>query len=309
MVAAPQIAPAYNVIGDSADRAAWLRVRATGVGASDAAAVVGESRWKTAARLWAEKRALLEAEDEEISEADTPEFLEWGHRHEATMLVAYSSERYANRPSERAGLLLRSTVHPWALATLDAWTVHPDFGRIPLELKTAEVWHADEWAEGCPRQYWWQLQHQMLVTGAPCASIAVLLGLHRFAWDDVDRDEDAIARLVLAGARFWDRVERGEVPPGPMDTRTLGAVYPGDDGRVIELGGEWIEVDEERCGLKERAAEVDARITELDDELRGAIGSASLALLPNGAGYTLRADSRGRRSLRRKAPPKERVKG
>jgi putative phage-type endonuclease len=302
MSAALQLAsPFYDEVADSDDRAAWLRIRRTGIGASEAAIIIGESRWKTPARLWTEKRALLEVE-EDVPDGDTAEYLEWGLRHEPTILAAYSSERYANRPASRVGKLLRSRAHAWSFATLDAWTIHPDHGRIPLELKTSEVWRSEAWADGCPRAYWWQLQHQMMVTGAPCASIACLLGVHRLVWDDVERDEFAIDRLRFAGARFWDRVERGEIPPGPLDRPSLAAVYPRDDGSMVELGGEWIEVDDERVGLKERASAIEKRLEQIDDELRGAIGRRTLALIPNGAAYTLKADARGRRTLRRKAP-------
>jgi putative phage-type endonuclease len=290
----------YEVVADSADRQAWLRIRRTGVGASEAAIIVGESRWKTPARLWTEKRALLDVEDD-VDDGDAAEHLEWGLWHEPTILSAYASERYADRRSWRAGSLLRSVEEPWLFATLDAWTSHPVHGTIPLELKTAEIWRADSWEHGCPRSYWWQLQAQMCVTGAQCASIACLLGVHRLVWDDVVRDEDAITRLRMAGRRFWARIEAGQIPPGPLDTKSLSAVYPRDEGSTVELDGEWIEADEERVGLAEKRREIDARLEQIDDALRGAIGRHSYAVLPNHVTYSLRADKRGRRSLRRKA--------
>lgn len=305
MSAALQIDAPYDVIADSWDRAAWLRIRRAGVGASEAAILVGESKWKTIARLWVEKRALIEEIEEDVSDGDAPEHLAWGLRHEPTMIAAYAEQRYAGRPAERAGQLLRSRLHPWATCTLDAWTVHPEHGRVPLELKTAEVWRADDWADGCPRQYFWQCQHIALVTGAPVVSIACLIGVHRFVWDDVERDEQAIERLITAGARFWDRVERGEIPPGPLDTKSLAAVYPRDDGRTIELDGSFIGLDDERVGLHGHRKTVETRLEEIDATLRGAIGGATLALVPNGAAYTLRADKRGRRTLRRRAAKDE----
>lgn len=292
-----------EVVGDSRDREAWLRIRGAGVGASEAAIVVGESRRRTAGALWAAKRALLEPTDLELDdEGDSPEWLEWGLRHEPTILAAYGSDRYAGRISVSEGKLLRSKAHPWALATLDAWTLHPVHGWIPLELKTSEVWRADEWANGCPLEYEWQLTQQMLVTGRPAASIACLLGVHRLVWADVERDPMRIDRLVRAGERFWRYVETGEVPPGPLDSRSLGAIYPRDNGDTIELPGALIALDEEREGLSERRRVIERRIDEIDGELRGAIGAYSLGLLPNGAAYTLRANKNGTRSLRRRAP-------
>lgn len=298
----------YVAIGDSRDREVWLRIRHTGVGASEASIVVGESRRKSVPMLFAQKRAGLEPElGEETEDGDAPEWLEWGLRHEPTILAAYSSERYAHRPAWSAGQLLRSTAHPWALATLDAWCTHPVHGVIPLELKTAEVWRGDDWLDGPPRDYFWQLQQQMLVTGAPCASIACLLGVHRMVWCDIERDEIAIARLTRAGARFWESVERDEVPPGPLDARSLHAVYPRDNGSEIELDGSFITLDEERCAIEERMRADHARMSAINAELRGAIGHHAWGVLPNYVAYSLRTDRRGRRALHRRAPKHERT--
>lgn len=293
MSAAEQIVSApYVEIGDSRDRAEWLRVRASGVGASDAAVIVGESRRKSAAMLFAEKRAGLEP-DHEPEDGDASEWLEWGLRHEPTILAAYSSERYAGRPARSAGLLLRSTIYPWAVATLDAWTVHPVHGEIPLELKTAEVWKADDWIDGPPRDYFWQLQHQMLVTGATCASIACLLGVHRLVWCDVERDERAIRRLARAGADFWSCVENDEPPEGPLDRASLLVLFPEDDGSIVELDGRFFDLDAERVSLLERKREAEKRLAEIDDDLRGAIGRATRGVLPGGRiSYSLKHQTR-----------------
>lgn len=45
------------------DRAEWLEARRDGLGASDAAAVLGISPWKTNVQLWEEKCRLVQPED------------------------------------------------------------------------------------------------------------------------------------------------------------------------------------------------------------------------------------------------------
>lgn len=270
----------------SDDRDRWLAARRAGVGASEAAIVVGESRWKNAPRLWAEKVGRVV--DDQVRE-----YLEWGLRHEPTILAAYASERYAGRRVERAGALLRSTEHPWAMATLDAWTWRPDVGRVPLELKTAEVWRAEEWAEGPPADYAWQAQHQMLVTGAPVVSVACLLGVHRLVWCDVERDETMIRRLVRAGAEFWSYVERNEIPPGPIDGDLVVRLWPRDDGSELELDGEFIDLDRERLALLDRKRETEARLREIDDAIKAALGPATRGVLPGGqVSFSFKAQTR-----------------
>lgn len=293
----------YSVVCDSRDREAWLAARRSGVGASEAAALMGDDPRCSLVQLWLRKVR------EEPPEQPSAEYLEWGLRHEPTIIEAYSSERYANRPALPAGQLLRSEAHSWALATLDAWAwpewlpVHTQTG-IPLELKTTEVWHADAWAEGCPRRYWWQLQHQMLVTGAPMASIACLLGVHRLVWCDVERDEEAVQRLIRAGERFWRYVETRTRPPGPMDASSLVAAHPRHAAGIVKLDGSWIEVDQRRQALR-KAIDADKReLAAIDDRIRGAIGVYERAVLPNGVTYTARTNKTGARPLRRSGPKK-----
>lgn len=280
-----EIAP-YETIGDSRDRTRWLEQRCSGIGASEAAIIMGESRWKTAPRLWAEKTGRVRDEAE-------GEHLEWGLRHEPAILDAYASERYSGRRVERAGDLIRSLAHPWAIATLDAWTWRPDVGRIPLELKTCEAWKADEWEEGPPREYQWQLQHQMLVTDAPIASIACLLGVHRLVWCDVERDETMIRRLIRAGEQFWEHVRTDTMPPGPVDGALVSALWPRDDGGEVELDSSFIDLDAERVALLDRKREIEKRLAEIDDAIKAAIGPATRGVLPCGrVAYSYKAQER-----------------
>jgi putative phage-type endonuclease len=289
----------YSVVCHSSDREAWLRARRTGVGASEAACLVGEDPRRSLVQLYLGKVS------EDPPEDRPAEWLEWGLRHERSILEAYRSERYAYRHTSADGRLLRCDQHPWALATLDAWAVQGaalDGPMIPLELKTAEVWHADAWEYGCPRSYWWQLQHQMLVTGAPAASIACLLGVHRLVWCDVERDEQAIERLIRAGERFWGYVERREIPPGPLDAASLTAAYPRSEPSTVQLNGEWIDKDALRERVRFERDEAQRLLDEIDNEMRGAIGRYERAVLPNNVIYTLKTNKRGARPLCRIAP-------
>lgn len=275
----------YEVVCDSADREAWLAARRTGIGASEAAVLVGEHAWLDVARLVASKRGLLD-------EPEGIERLEWGLRHERTIREAYSEPRYAGRETRPAGQLLRSTEHPWALATLDAETRHPVHGWIPLEEKAIEVYRSEEWADGPPPTYWWQCQQQALVTGAPCVSIVALLGVHRLVWCDVERDEAAIRRLILRGPEVWRLVESGEDPPAPYDRETFGALFRVSPGSVVELDDIVDLLDEERSELVRTIHAATARKEEIDDEIRAAMKRAEVGRLPSGVTYSLREQTR-----------------
>ena len=51
------------------DRAAWLKVRNTGIGGSDASVVVGMNKWKSPFQLWMEKTGQKEPDDLSDNEA------------------------------------------------------------------------------------------------------------------------------------------------------------------------------------------------------------------------------------------------
>lgn len=271
---------------DSNDRDRWLAMRRGGIGASEAAILVGEHSRHTLSHLVVEKRGLLPQSDEE------KEFLRWGLLLEPVMIEAYSSDRYAGRPAKRAGQLLQSTMHPWALATLDAWTLHPIYGWIPLELKSTD-WARDAWELGTPPDFWWQAQHQALVTDAPCVSVACMLGPHKLVWEDVPRDEAAIRRLTIHGAETWALINSDREPPAPYSRETFLALWPKDDGTSIELDERFIALDEERAELADLRKKADARIDEINADILAEMRGATTAVLANGrVSYSLKTIAR-----------------
>lgn len=45
------------------DRDAWLKIRTSGIGGSDAGTIMGSNPWKSPYQLWLEKTGQVEAED------------------------------------------------------------------------------------------------------------------------------------------------------------------------------------------------------------------------------------------------------
>lgn len=287
--------PFYTDTGaTSARREEWLEARRSGVGASEAAAIMGESRWADAGTIYARKLAPAAQADDE--------WLRWGLALEPAILMEYGSDRYAGRFFIRDGRLLRSRDQRWAVCTLDAWT-EIDGERVPLELKTDADRYGYAWDQGVPIEYQWQLQHQMMVTGARRASIACLLGGSRLVWDDVERDDAMIRRLERAGASFWSSLMSG-VMPETRDHAALAAVFRREDrGRVIELAGfEWTRADVMRCEADAAWKRSAMERAALDARIKRAMGRAEVARLDDGTEYRWATQRDGRRVLRRKEP-------
>jgi predicted phage-related endonuclease len=313
MSAAPQTREPFEIIG-AGDDADWHQRRSLGVGASEAAMMLGlhpRHGEGGPAVLWAWKTGRQEPEP-----LDDLEFIQWGHIMEPVIVEQYSTPRYAGRRVEKTREQLRSLVHPWALCTLDAWTWHPEHGRIPLEAKNVGGYQAERWLDGPPIEMWWQLQHQMLVTGKPAASIAACVGGNALWWEDVERSDDAQRRLISSGAAFWACVREDRVPLHVPTLASVRALYPaGRETGLVQLSGdEWTSADERLCEVKSELSRLEAERASLEAKIKNAIGDHESASLDSGVTYTHRTQTRAEHTvaasefkvMRRKAPKGER---
>lgn len=302
MLAIAADAAPYTVECDSADRAAWLTVRNTGLGASEAPAILGESKWASALSVYAEKVGAFGEPD---LEAQT-EAQYWGLRLEK--IVAEEYTRRTGTPHDWHGMLLRSKRYPWALATLDA-----ESEGDPLECKTAHAYKIGAWSDGAPRDYIIQCHQQMLVTDAPRARVACLVGGQRFMWDLVERDETLIRKLIHHGTEFWKRVQNQDPPPpdgSDASDEALDALYKFDPTKCVALPGSLIELDDERAILKDRERLTKARLKEINALIRFELGDATEGHLANGVVYMRKKVSKREytvaasthEQLKRKAP-------
>lgn len=197
---------AFEELGCSLDdEASWLALRRSGVGASEIAVVLGASEWESLLELY--YRKLPDAEPENDTERDGDEWLLWGRLLEDS-IRAELCKRAGVKLTKR-GVLYRSTVHPWALATPDGVTEALE----PVETKNlAFGYDSEEWAVSIPEKYLLQCQQQMLVLGADRCLFGALLWGSRLIWEWVPRDERQIARIVAGGEKFWGHVQRQEPP-------------------------------------------------------------------------------------------------
>lgn len=282
-LALPIDAMPFDTIADATERSEWLRARQGGIGASEIAIVLGASTFRTPIELYAQKVGAMEPDE------DPPEYIAWGNLLEPAIAAEFA--RRTGREIRLAGKLLRSRVHPWALATLDYWQREraPGSPWCPLQIKTTSGAHADDWADGAPKAYWWQEQQEMLVTASPRASIACLIGGQRMVWQDIDRDDAALVHLVREGEAFWQRVIDRDEPMADGSAgagRALFALHPQDDGTEVVLPATLLEVDDELQALAAQQTAIETRIDELKNRIRTAIGDAQRGFLGGESGVS-----------------------
>lgn len=249
--------------------------RAGFVGGSDVAAIVGLSPWKTAAGVWLEKTGR--ASDDTDSDV-----LIWGRRLEQAIIDAYA----ADTPL---------TVHPWGdtdplvcddafwhRATPDAVVSDDALWVGGLEVKTTSAWNAHHWDDGPPVHYQIQCQWYMHVTGVAWWDVAVLIGGNDYRTYRLERDDDAIGRLVVAVDTFWtEHIETDTPPPvtGPDSTFRFVAATAGETAQV-DAGA--VEAAAAYREAANRLTVAQAAKDEAADRLRQALGAAVEGYGPDG---------------------------
>lgn len=197
-------------------RERWLAERRTGIGGSDAAAVLGLSPWRSSFDVWLEK--IGEAPPNKGNEA-----MWWGSALESLIARRYAETK--SRTIWNPERLYRHPDHNILIATPDRMVLNradavPRLAAIErgLEVKTASAYATEDWGEegtdAIPTHYLVQCVHYMMVTGYERWDVAALLGGSDFRVYTIQRDrelEDRIRERLLA---WWERhVVGGERPP------------------------------------------------------------------------------------------------
>lgn len=267
------------------DRRAWLEIRRSGLGSSDAAAAVGLNPYKSQLELWMEKtgRSLNPASADAPQGPDALDSpLYWG-----TVLEPLVAEQYARHTGHRVRRVNAILQHPepqysWMLANLDREVVGQSAVQI-LECKTAGLQGARLWKDGVPEYVQLQVMHQLAVTGQQAADVAVLLGGHQLEIHRLARDEALIERLIEREQAFWWHVETDTPPPADASEsaeRALRCLYPEDHGQARDfsqdetLSGQFValqQVRQQLDDLKTREAQLKHRLQEVMGEAPRAI--------------------------------------
>lgn len=280
--------------------------RRTGIGGSDAPAVLAISAWATPYDIYRQKRG------EVGPRAETPQ-MHWGKLLEPVILEEYC--RLTGNALWKP-LLQRHPVHEFMIGHIDAGVVggpESRIGRI-VEAKCARIgagW-GPPGTDDVPLDYLVQCQHYLVVTGAEICDLVVLIGGSDFRCYEILRDDEIERELIRREYEFWCRVEVGD-PPDPVDladalNRWRRVVSPGAvsathaEKLAIEA---WRSIEATRKRLDE--AEEDAkqiivealrdRGDELIDDERGGRVLATFKMDRGRKAYSVAAREPGRRLL------------
>lgn len=186
-----------------ADRAEWHAQRRTGVGGSDAAAILGLSHWQTPFDVYQQKIGAVEPAPEEP-------WQRWGKLQEPIVRLYY--EEATGRKVTVPGFL-RHPKYPWIVGNPDGVC---DDGQRGLEIKTTRF--SSGWGEPgsdeVPREVSLQCHHYMLLIGRETWDVAAPIYMSPPTIYTIEADPEIAEMLIERAHEFWQRVQRRE-PPDP----------------------------------------------------------------------------------------------
>lgn len=260
-------------VAEMQNREAWLAMRNKGIGGSEAACIIGMSKWKSPFQLWLEKTGQVEPED--ISDK---ECVYWGNVFEQAVADRFCIE--TGKKVRRQGML-QDELYPFMFANVDRWVVGENAG---LECKTTNAFNKDEWeGDNIPDAYYCQCQWYMMVTGADKWYIACLIGGNSFVWKEVPRNEETITALRDAAIIFWTKVadkQMPEVDGSKNCSEALLRSFPGGQMDEVMLPDDTADFAN-LLEMKKLYKDLEKQIKEQENKIKKALGDNEVARTTN----------------------------
>ena len=191
----------------------WLELRRQGIGGSDAAAIVGLDRYKSAFDVYAEKIGLKAEQPDNEAMRQGRDFEDY---------VARRFMEATGKKVRRTNSMLQHLEYPFMIANIDRWVVGENAG---LECKTTSVLNRAKFSQGeFPPNYYVQCVHYMAVTGAERWYLAVLVLNNAFHVFTIERDENEIQALIETEKHFWQNHVLKKIPPTPDGSESTSEI-------------------------------------------------------------------------------------
>jgi|10_taG_2_1085330.scaffolds.fasta_scaffold00189_36 putative phage-type endonuclease len=256
--------------------------RASGLGGTDAAAIMGLHPYKTALDVYLNKHG--EGAPFKMNDA-----VMMGNKLEPIVADLYYERR--GLASDARGLkmytpgTIRHPDHPWAYGSPDRILFDQKEGRWfwGLEVKTTGIRSEHRWGETesnkYPQEHLLQCVWYMWITRAMCKlqgfdpiqhwDLCVLITGQEFRHYRIHHDQEIEDQLVEAAREFWHDSIKGNSPPDPVsrDSSNLVRLWPKDEGYMLEA-------NEDQQKLIRQYQVIDSQIKELEtqrDEVKTAI--------------------------------------
>lgn len=197
--------------------------RRSGIGGSDAAAILGLNPWKSSYQLWLEKTGQTE-------QREPSEKMQWGNILEEPIALAFSHKTgRLISPSEHTHY---HSEHKWMYAHPDRLIDPKD--NMPaaiLECKNTanpKLGWGEEGTDIIPAYYLIQVQHTMACVGEHIkeAFVAVLINGSDFRIYPIKRDDELIAMMIEREKAFWENHVIPGIAPEVTTDEDINHFFP-----------------------------------------------------------------------------------
>jgi len=244
----------------------WLQERKTGIGGSDAAAVLGLSDYKTPVDVWLDKTGRT-------GETPDNDYLWFGRTVEPVIAKRFENESGLKVRNDNK--LYRHPNYDFILANLDRSIVKPNKRNTPgvLEIKTTNRFYEQQWETDVPMSWYLQLQHYMMIRDWSWGFIAWLSD-RQYRHKEFKADPELHQKMVESYRVFWGYVESNEPPPVTCSDDTLKLYLEHTEGKIIEAPESALSSAKKLAELKNAKKEVDDRIKEEEGLIKMLMGDA-----------------------------------
>lgn len=254
--------------------AEWLAARKKGVGASESAAALGISKYKTPTDVFIEKTQ------------DTPPLqFNWNIERGKAMerlLRAHFNRTYGQATTEVAGVHAMEEC-PIVMASFDAITAD---AVIDFKSTTNRAAWGEPGTDEAPVEYIIQIQQQMMVSGREQGYIGVEFFGREPAYYLFRKDAELQERIKEGLVAFWGCVERG-TPPEPKTVEEAVRYYKPIPGATLEADDELLSKYHSLLSTRAMVKEYEGMERALVEELRMTLLKAGAEALVDATGQAL----------------------
>lgn len=249
--------------------------RITGIGASEAGAAAGLSKWQSPYGLWAYKTG-------EVSASQVGDAARWGLKLEP-LILAEAAEQLGI-PVISPHHIVASEEHPFIFASPDGYAMNAQGVLTGLVQAKSHSYFNEEYDDDeVPAEYLMQVQQELYCTGLDHGWLAVLFPRHRFELIPIERDEAMIAEIIKINARMWEMVQTNTAPEidgHRATTDTIKRMYPkGVEDESVEVDPEILEVLHDLSRAKALVKLAEQQKTEAENKVKAALGDAEIGTI------------------------------
>lgn len=195
----------------------FLKLR-TGIGGSDAGAILDLSEYVSRYELWGVKTGLYQKRFSDDNNASF--FGRYFEKHIAELYTYWDGSFEGMMENYKAGKRvskIERNIYHYTDRKLPFLQCSPDRiikehykykGKGVLEVKTILGFVANRYEAGIPPMYYAQMQHNLMVTNLKWGEFVILKDGRNFDVFHIERNDDFIATLKEAELDFWNSIEK-----------------------------------------------------------------------------------------------------